>query len=169
MSNTNIAATAEYKLTDEVKAKITKWCARFPADKKRSGIMQALTLVQQENSGWLSVAAMDAVAEFLEVPKIAVYEIATFYSMYELKPVGKHKICVCTNVSCMLCGSEKIVQYLQTKLGVSFGETTKDGKFTLKEVECLAACGGAPAMLIGNQYFENLTPEKIDAILAKLE
>jgi NADH-quinone oxidoreductase subunit E len=112
---------------------------------------------------------MDAVAAYLGMPKIAVYEVATFYTLFDLQPVGKHKISVCTNISCMLNGSDQIVDYLQKKLDVKLGETTKDGKFTVRSVECLAACGGAPMMQIGREYHENLTPEKIDNILASLE
>jgi NADH-quinone oxidoreductase subunit E len=112
---------------------------------------------------------MDQVADYLDLPPIAVYEVATFYSMYELKPVGRHKICVCTNVSCLVCGSDGIVDHLKQRLGIGFGETTADGKFSLKEVECLGACGGAPMMQIGKQYYENLTPELVDSILDGLE
>jgi NADH-quinone oxidoreductase subunit E len=100
---------------------------------------------------------------------IAVYEVATFYSMYELKPVGKHKLCVCTNVSCMLCGSDDVVNHLKEKLGIDFGEVTKDGQYSLKEVECLGACVNAPVMQVGEEYYEHLTPEKIDEILAQLD
>jgi NADH-quinone oxidoreductase subunit E len=112
---------------------------------------------------------MDRVAAYLDMPPIAVYEVATFYSMYELKPVGRHKICICTNVSCMINDSDRIVAHLEKKLGVKLGGTTPDGRFTLKEVECLGACGGAPMMQIGKQYYENLTPEIVDSILEGLE
>ena len=112
---------------------------------------------------------MDAVAEYLNMPPIAVYEVATFYSMYELEPVGRHKICVCTNISCMLCGSDNIVGRLTEKLGIKLGETTPDGRFTLKEVECLGACVDAPMFQIGDTYYGNLTAEKIDKILEDLD
>ena len=112
---------------------------------------------------------MDAVAEYLDMRPIAVYEVATFYSMYELQPVGKHKICICTNISCMLCGSDKIVDYISNKLGIKFGETTIDGRFTLKEVECLGACVNAPMLQIGDTYYENLTEEKVDQVLNDLD
>jgi len=112
---------------------------------------------------------MDAVAEYLDMRPIAVYEVATFYSMYELEPVGKHKICVCTNISCMLNGSDKIVDHLTTKLGIKLGETTIDGRFTLKEVECLGACVNAPMFQIGDTYYENLSEEKVDQVLADLD
>ena len=108
---------------------------------------------------------MRALAEYLDVPAISIFEVATFYSMFELTPVGKHKINVCTNISCQLCGSQQIVEHLQKRLGIGFGETTLDGKFTLKEVECLGACVGAPMLLLDRDYHEVLTPEKIDAIL----
>lgn len=144
---------------------IDTWVAKYPAEQKQSAVMAALRIVQDANGGWLTNDLMDAVAEYLDMPPISVYEVATFYSMYELKPVGRHKICVCTNVSCMLCGSEEIVRHLKQRLGVGLGETTPDGKVTLKEVECLGACAGAPMFQIGKVYYENLTPEKIDAIL----
>ena len=156
-------------LTNDSRAEIDRWVAKYPADQKQSAVMAALRIVQDQNSGHLTTELMDAVAEYLQMDPIAVYEVATFYSMYEMKPVGRHKICVCTNISCMLCGSEKIVKHLQEKLGVGFGEVTPDGRFSLKEVECLGACVGAPMFQIGEHYYENLTPEKIDEILAGLK
>jgi NADH-quinone oxidoreductase subunit E len=155
-------------LSEESRAAIDRWIAKYPPDQKKSAVMGALSIVQDANGGWLTTELMDAVADYLDMPPIAVYEIATFYSMYELKPVGQHKLCVCTNVSCMLRGSDDIVAHLKKKLGIGFGETTSDKKFTLKEVECLGACGGAPMMQIGREYHENLTSEKIDEILGKL-
>ena len=112
---------------------------------------------------------IEYVADVIGVPAVRAYEVATFYSMYELKPVGRHKICLCTNVCCLLRGSEEIEEYLKSRLGIAFGETTQDGTFTLKEVECLAACAGAPMMQIGRDYYEDLTPEKVDHILETLE
>jgi NADH-quinone oxidoreductase subunit E len=155
-------------LSEQSRTEIDAWIAKYPPEQKQSAVMGALSIVQEANGGYLTTELMDAVAEYLEMAPIAVYEVATFYSMYELKPVGKHKICVCTNVSCMLCGSDDIVAHLKQKLNIGFGETTADNKFTLKEVECLGACGGAPMMQIGKTYYENLTSEKIDEILAKL-
>ena len=148
---------------------IDSWIAKYPSDQKQSAVMAALHLAQDENGGWLTTAIMDAIANYLEMSPIAVYEVATFYSMYELKPVGKHKICICTNISCMLNGSDEIVAHLKKRLGVGLGETTQDGRFTLKEVECLGACVGAPMFQIGRQYYENLTAAKIDEILDGLK
>lgn len=154
-------------LTPKMRAEIDAWTAKFPADKKASAVLAALSIVQAHD-GWLSEARMDQVADYLGMPHIAVYEVATFYTLYNLKPIGKYRLDVCTNISCMLCGSNKIVKHLQERLNIGFGETTEDGLFTLKEVECLAACGGAPAMQIDKTYYENLTPEKIDDLLQTL-
>lgn len=156
-------------ISAESKADIDQWIAKYPSDQKQSAVMAALRIVQDQNGGWLTTDLMDAVAEYLEMPPISVYEVATFYSMYELEPVGRHKICVCTNVSCMLCGSDEIVEHLRNRLGIDLGETTADGRFTLKEVECLGACGGAPMCQIGTRYHENLTPQRMDAILDELD
>ena len=147
---------------------IDRWITKYPADQKQSAVMAALRIVQDQNGGFLTDDLMDAVAEYLEMPAIAVYEVATFYSMYELKPVGRHKICVCTNISCMLCASDEIVNHLQSRLGIKLGETTADGRVTLKEVECLGACVDAPVLQIGDTYYEKLTPAKIDKILSSL-
>lgn len=153
----------------ESKQDIDHWLAKYPADQKQSAVMAALRIVQDQNGGWLTVELMDAVADYLEMDKIHVYEVATFYSMYEHKPVGKHKICVCTNISCMSCGSGDIVEHLEEKLNIKLGETTEDNQFSLKEVECLGACSGAPMFQISENYYENLTPEKIDEILDSLK
>ncbi len=168
-----MTTTAEKDATQlfspEVRAEIDRWVAKYPPEWKQSAVMAALRIVQDDNGGWLTTELMNDVAAYLEMPTIAVYEVATFYSMYELKPVGKHKICVCTNVSCMINKADVIVDHLQEKLGIGFGEVTEDGRYSLKEVECLGACGGAPMMQIGKQYYENLTPEIVDAILEGLE
>ena len=153
----------------ESKQDIDHWLAKYPADQKQSAVMAALRIVQDQNGGWLTLELMDAVADYLEMDKIHVYEVATFYSMYEHKPVGKHKICVCTNISCMSCGSGDIVKHLEEKLNIKLGETTEDNQFSLKEVECLGACSGAPMFQIGENYYENLSPEKIDEILDSLK
>lgn len=156
-------------LSTEVKQQIDHWVAKYPTDQKQSAVMAALTIAQDANEGWLSNSVIEAVAEYLDMPKIAVYEVATFYSMYDLEPVGRHKINVCTNISCMLCGSDKIVSHLEKKLGIKMGETTPDGKFTLRGVECLAACVDAPMMQINKDTHLQLNEEKIDAILKDYE
>jgi NADH-quinone oxidoreductase subunit E len=156
-------------LSEASRAEIDRWIAKYPPDRKQAAVMAALRIAQDQNGGWLSVDLIEAVAEYLEMPPIAVHEVATFYTMYDLKPVGRHKVCVCTNISCQLNGSSRIMGHLQKKLGVNPGETTPGGKFTLKEVECLGACGGAPMMMVDKTYYENLTPEKVDQILDQLE
>jgi NADH-quinone oxidoreductase subunit E len=167
---TKTSATNKAELfSAEVRKEIDQWIAKYPVDWKQSAVMAALRIVQDANGGWLTTELMNNVAAYLDMPPIAVYEVATFYSMYELKPVGKHKICVCTNISCMINDSDRIVEHLENKLGIRMGETTEDGRFTLKEVECLGACGGAPMLQIGKQYYENLTPEIVDSILDGLE
>lgn len=156
-------------ISRESYAAIDKWIAKYPAENRQAAVIPALHIVQDANAGHLTTALMDEVAEYLGMPEIAVYEVASFYSMFEHKPVGKHKISICTNISCMLLGSEEIVKHLEKKFGIKLGQTTPDGKFTIKEVECLGACVGAPMCLIGRDYHEHLTPEKIDAILEKLD
>ena len=148
---------------------IDVWVAKYPEDQKQSAVMSALRIVQDQNGGWLTTELMDAVALYLNMDKIHVYEVATFYSMYEHKPVGKHKVCVCTNIACMVCGSGEIVEHLEDKLKIKLGETTEDNRITLKEVECLGACSGAPMLQIGEEYYENLDIEKIDNILDNLK
>jgi NADH-quinone oxidoreductase subunit E len=169
MSTRMSKADALTLLSEESRAAIDRWIAKYPPDQKQSAVMPALSIVQDANGGWLTTELMDAIADYLDMQPIAVYEVATFYSMYELKPVGQNKLCICTNISCMLRGSEDIVAHLEQKLGIKLGETTADKKFTLKEVECLGACGGAPMMQVGREYHENLTPETVDEILAKLD
>jgi len=156
-------------LNTESRAEIDKWVAKYPQGQQQSALMSALRIAQDQNGGWLTDALMDAIAEYLQLDPIAVYEVATFYSMYELQPVGKHKICVCTNISCQLCGSDDVVAHLKKRLRIGFGDTTIDGRFTLKEVECLGACSGAPMLQVGNDYYENLTPDKLDELLEKLD
>ncbi len=154
-------------LSRESLDQITRETAKYPPERKASAVMAALRIAQDER-GWLTEPVMDFIAQLLDMRPIQVYEVATFYSMYDLKPVGRHKISICTNVSCMLCGSDQIVKHLENRLGIKLGQTTPDGKFTLKEVECLAACCGAPMFQIGKNYYENLTPQKVDEILASL-
>jgi NADH-quinone oxidoreductase subunit E len=155
--------------TPETRAEIDRWVAKYPAGWQQSACMPALMIVQDLNGGYLTRELMDQVADYLDMPAIAVYEVATFYSMFEHKPVGRHKICLCTNVSCMINGSDGILEHLSNRLGIGFGEVTPDGRFSLKEVECLGACGGAPMMQIGHTYYENLTPALVDQILDGLE
>ena len=157
-------------LSAHARAEIDHWLTRYPADRKQSAVLAALREVQHENGGYLTTELMDAVADYLDMPPIAVYEVASFYSMFELKPVGRHCIAVCTNISCMLRGSDTVLSYIERKLGIKLGESTPDGKFFLKkEEECLAACCGAPMMQVNHVYYENLTPEKVDRILGSLE
>jgi NADH-quinone oxidoreductase subunit E len=159
-----------FEISPTTKAKIDEWVNKFPPERKQSALLQALMFVQQDNGGWLNEPAMNAVADYLSLPRIAVYEVATFYDMYDLKPVGKTKIDICTNISCKLCGCGEIMKHVETRLGIKAGETTADGKFTLKGVECLAACVNAPVMQINDiHYVENLTTAKVDAIMDKLE
>ena len=156
-------------ISDQSRADIDRWIKKYPKEQKRSAVMSALRIVQDQNNGYLTNDLMDAVAEYLDMPSIAVYEVATFYSMYELEPVGRHKICICTNISCMLCGSDNIVEHLTKQLGIKLGQTTPDGRFTLKEVECLGACVDAPMFQIGDTYYGNLSADKIDKILEGLD
>ncbi len=159
----------QVQLSAHLRAEIDAHVARFPADRQQSGVLGALLAVQHEH-GWLSTELMDAVAAYLNMPKIAVYEVATFYSMFETKPVGRHSISVCTNVSCMLRGADEIVAHIETKLGIKTGESTLDGRFYLKqEEECLAACCGAPMMQVDHVYYENLSPERVDEVLDELD
>jgi len=169
MTNPVESANKEQLFTPEIRARINRWIAQYPTGWQQSAVMAALRIVQEEHGGSLTTARMDEVAAYLDLPPIAVYEVATFYSMYELKPVGRHKICLCTNVSCMINGSDSIRGHLEQRLGISFGQVTADGRFSMKEVECLGACGGAPMMQIGKEYYENLTPEEVDRILDGLE
>jgi NADH-quinone oxidoreductase subunit E len=154
----------------ESRAHIDAWLTKYPADQKQSAVLTALQAAQEQNGGWVSRELMDAVADYLGMPSVQVYEVGTFYSMIELEPVGRNMVAVCTNLSCMLCGSETIVEHVERKLGIKLGETTADGRITLKlEEECLAACSGGPMMTVNGHYEENLTPEKVDAILDGLE
>ena len=169
MSQQQEQAQANDLLTLESRAEIDRWVAKYPPEWKQSAVMAALRVAQDQNGGWLTNELIEAVASYLEMPSVAAYEVATFYAMYELEPVGRHKICVCNSISCLLNGSEAIVEHLKNKLGVGLNEVTPDGKFSIKEVECLGACVNAPMFMIGKTYHENLTPEKIDRILDELE
>lgn len=156
-------------LSEELKTAIEKWAKKYPPDRRQSAVLPALMLVQDYNGGYLSQELIDAVADYLEMSRMTAYEVATFYTLYELKPIGRHKIGVCTNVSCMLSGCDKIVTHLQNRLQIKLGETTADEKFTLREVECLGACANAPVVHIGQRYYEDLTPEKLDKVLDSLD
>lgn len=149
---------------------IDGWLKRYPADKKKSAVLAALRAAQHQNNGFLTTGLMDAVADYLDLSKIEVYEVASFYSMYELNPVARHNIAVCTNVCCMLMGSDTIVDHLEKKLDIKLGESTADGRIYLKnEEECLAACAGGPMMQVNHKYYTDLTPEKVDEIIDGLE
>ena len=153
---------------DSIK-KIDYELTKYPADQRQAAVMAALRIVQTER-GWLSNESISEVAAYLRMPDIAAMEVASFYNMYDLKPVGQYKITICTNISCMLRDSDSIVNHLQTKLGVGFNEVTEDGKFCLKEGECMGACGGAPLMTVNNHTMhEFLTPESVDVVLESLK
>ena len=162
--------SSEALLSEHVREEIEHWKARFPVGRERSAIIGALHAVQHENDGYLTPELMNAVAEYLDLPSIQVYEVATFYSMFQTRPVGRHNVAICTNVSCMLRGAEEIVEHVEKKLGVKLGESTEDGRIYLKrEEECLAACCGAPMMMVDHKYYENLTSEQVDEILDRLD
>lgn len=164
------SGTEQTVLSDQVQAEVDRWIAKFPQGRQRSAVIAALHAVQHENGGFVTPELMDAVANYLDLPAVQVYEVATFYSMIETRPVGRHSISVCTNISCMLRGSDEIVSHIERKLGIETGESTPDGKIYLKrEEECLAACCGAPMMMVGHTYHEDLTPAKVDAVLDALE
>jgi len=157
-------------LSQHVRDEIDHWKTRFPEDRKRSAVIGALHAAQHENQGFLTTEVMDAVADYLELPSIQVYEVATFYSMFQTKPVGRHNVAICTNVSCMLRGADDLVMHAEKKLGIKLGESTKDGRIYLKkEEECLAACCGAPMMMVDHVYHEDLTIDELDKILDGLE
>jgi NADH-quinone oxidoreductase subunit E len=159
-------SSPEVVLSSHVRKEIDHWIAKFPEGKQRSAVIAALHVAQHENQGFLTPGIMNAVADYLDMPPIQVYEVAAFYSMFEIKPVGRHSISICTNISCMLRGSDEIVDHVEKKLGIKTGESTADGKFYLKrEEECLAACCGAPMMMVDHVYHEDLTTEKVDELL----
>ena len=157
-------------LSSQARSRIDHWLSKYPAERKQSAVLPALTIAQEEHGGWLSVPLMDEIARYLQMPAIAVYEVASFYSLFDTEPVGRHKVAICTNISCMLRGGDEMVRHVEQRLGVGLGQTTPDGRITLKvEEECLAACRGAPMMTVDGHYYENLTPQRIDEILEGLE
>ena len=170
MNDTPDTATGIAPLPPHVREELDKWVARFPEGRERSAIIAGLHAAQHENHGYLTPALMDGVAAYLDVPKIQVYEIATFYSMFETQPVGRHSVSVCTNVSCMLRGGDDLLRHIEARLGIKTGESTSDGRIFLNcEEECLAACCGAPMLMVDHRYYENLTTDKVDDILDALD
>jgi NADH-quinone oxidoreductase subunit E len=155
-------------LSDDALRRIDREVAKYPADQKQSAVMSALAIAQDEH-GWLSAEVIDAVARYLGMPTIAVYEVASFYSMYNLKPAGRFKLTICTNLPCALQGATAAAQHLKQRLGIGFGETTGDGKFTLKEGECMGACGDAPVLLVNNKRMATfMNPPELDGLLDEL-
>ncbi len=158
------------ELSAHTREVIDAWRAKFPEGRQRSAVIAALHAVQHENQGYLTEPLMTAVAKYLDLPAIQVFEVAAFYSMFETKPVGRHSVSFCTNISCMLRGSDDLLAHAEQKLGIKQGESTPDGRIYLKpEWECLAACDGGPMMMVDHHYHENLTPERVDEILDALE
>ena len=157
-------------LNEGTRASIDHWVSKFPAENKRSALIQALIAAQHQNGGWVSKDMIEAVADYLDLPPVWAFEVASFYSMIDQKPVGRHKVNVCTNISCWLNGAEDMVSHIEQKLGIKLGETTADDRITLVvEEECLAACCGAPAMVVDGHYHENLDTDKVDKILDGLD
>jgi NADH-quinone oxidoreductase subunit E len=157
-------------LSAVTRQEIDHWVAKFPAGRQRSAVISALRAAQEQNHGHLTADLMDAVAEYLSLPPIQVYEVASFYSMFETHPCGRHHVSICTNISCMLRGGEELVAHVERRLGIKLGESTADGRiFFKREEECLAACTGAPMMMVDHIYHEYLTPEKVDQILDELK
>ena len=157
-------------LSQHVRDEIDHWVSKFPAGRQRSAVITALRAAQEQNQGFLTQELMDAVAEYLALPPVQVYEVASFYSMLETHPCGRHHVSVCTNISCMLRGGEEILRHAEKKLGIRAGESTADGRIFLKqEEECLAACTGAPMMMVDHVYHENLTPEAVERVLDELK
>lgn len=156
-------------LSARTREEIDRWVARFPPGRQRSAVLSALRAAQEQNQGHLSTPLMDAVAAYLQLPPIQVYEVASFYSMFETHPCGRHHVSICTNVSCMLRGGEELLAHVERRLGIRVGESTADGRIFLKqEEECLAACTGAPMMMVDHVYHENLTAEQAERILDEL-
>ena len=165
-----MSAETKITLSTHAREEIDQWIKKFPEGRQRSAVISALHIVQHENQGYLTPELMNAVAEYLGLQKVQVYEVASFYSMFETEKVGRHCVSVCTNICCMVRGSDKIIQHIENKYGIKEGGSTEDGRiFLKKEEECLAACTGAPMMMVNHRFHENLTPEKVDEILDGLE
>lgn len=160
--------STEVKFSEKAYKEIEEAVTHYPEGKHKSALLAALFVAQKENDGWLSVPVMDHVADVLGLLPVEVYEVATFYSMYNTKPVGKYVLEVCQTGPCMICGSDKIMDHIKDKLNIQEGETTEDGMFTLKPSECLGACGYAPMMMLGDSYREHLTIEKVDELIEEL-
>ena len=157
-------------LSEATRHEIDHWVAKFPPGRQRSASLSALRAAQEQNQGFLTADLMDAVAEYLKLPPVQVYEVARFYSMFETHPCGRHHVSICTNISCMLNGGEELLAHAARKLGIRANQSTADGRIFLKEEqECLAACTGAPMMMVDHVFHEHLTPEKLDAILDELK
>lgn len=157
-------------LSEQTRQEIDHWVKKFPAGRQRSACLSALRAAQEQNNGYLTTELLDAVAEYLSLPPVQVYEVASFYSMFELHPCGRHHVSICTNISCMLNGAEDLVAHAERKLGIKLNQSTPDGRIFLKqEEECLAACTGAPMMMVDHVFYEHLTPQKVDKVLDELK
>jgi NADH-quinone oxidoreductase subunit E len=159
----------EQRFSQEIIDQLEFWLAKYPADQRQSAVIPGLHVLQNAHDGFLTTSLMDSLATYIGMPKIAVYEVATFYGMYDLNPVGKHKVNVCDNISCMLNGSSDIIDHISKRLNIKLGETTKDGLITLRAVECQGACCGAPMLEVDEVFYEKLTTEAVDKIIDNLE
>jgi NADH-quinone oxidoreductase subunit E len=169
-TQTRTEARGAAMLSEETRKTIDHWVAKFPDDKKRSALIQSLIAAQEQNGGWISQELTEAVADYLELPPVWAHEIVSFYSMFFTEPVGRHKVNICTNISCWLNGADRMVEHAEKKLGVKLGETTADGRITLvREEECLAGCCGAPMAVVDGHYKEHLDIDTLDEILDGLE
>ncbi len=174
MSTESLSATGAYNkialLSEDTRREIDQWVAKFPPGRQRSACIAALRAAQEQNHGFLTRELMDAIAEYLKLAPIQVYEVASFYSMFEIHPCGRHHVSICTNISCLLNGGEELLAHAERKLGINLNQSTPDGRIFLKrEEECLAACTGAPMMMVDHVFHERLTPEKLDEILDALK
>ncbi|MGB6604607.1 MAG: NADH-quinone oxidoreductase subunit NuoE [Steroidobacteraceae bacterium] len=176
VNSTGIVATADAAdsrlrlLSAQTRAEIDRWVAKFPPGRQRSACIAGLRAAQEQNHGHLTADLMDAVAEYLKLPRIQIYEVASFYSMFEIHPCGRHHVSICTNISCMLNGAEALIAHAEKRLGIRLNESTPDGRIFLKrEEECLAACTGAPMMMVDHVFHEQLTPAALDKILDELK